>query len=156
NTRPICTASGCAQCVTKNDCSGGEFTICDAGTCAIGPGCGNGRIDPGEDCERGVSGWNVTNCSTACKRTVYQNCRAQGSGDCTQGDLCFAAFYCIPVNAMCGRFGNACPQAGPYTVQCYGATADNAGICSIACSVDDDCPQDMYCETDSIPPQCFG
>ena len=156
NTSPFCTASGCVQCRTKDDCNPGPFVICDAGTCGIGPGCGNGRIDFGEDCERGLPGWNVTNCSTTCKRTEYQNCRANGSGDCNAGDICLAAFYCIPDPGQCGRFGNGCPTVGTYDVQCWGATADNGGICSIRCSNDSQCPADMYCVTDSDPPQCFG
>jgi hypothetical protein len=146
---PFCSGGRCVECRGAADC-GGMFAVCEAGSCEIGPGCGNGRIDPDEECERGVSPgpgqgtWDVTNCDTMCRRTVYQNCttaaRQQLCMDFNANCLITVVVgqFCSP-DVLCGF----CPAAPGYQVNCgpdYGLVG-----CHLACEDDGDCPADLYC-----------
>jgi hypothetical protein len=151
---PFCSGGRCVECRGASDCNA-MFAVCEAGSCEIGPGCGNGRIDPDEECERGVSPgpgmgtWDVTNCDTTCHRTVYQNCTTAArqmlcmdtDAACLIGRV--VGQFCSPNVLSCITDGALCPRAPGYEVNC-GPEYALVG-CHLACQDDSDCPADLYC-----------
>jgi len=156
--KPFCSQGTCVRCRGNADCDTRNFQICDKGQCVLGPGCGNGRVDPGEDCEvfvaraPGQQRWDQGNCDAkTCKRKLYQNCFAD-STICGNTGLCAGNMnYCLPPTLPCGDTAwNGCPSAPGFGVTCGDGVRnpDLKGICHLVCAKDADCPSDMYCMTD--------
>lgn len=62
-------------------------------SCTALPVCGNGRVETGEECERGALFTDPWKCNTQCKRTtVYNSCLAHANGEansaCSSGEVC--------------------------------------------------------------------
>jgi hypothetical protein len=53
-----CSAGTCVECLGNADCDGAAHEICEAGTCKVGPYCGDGIRQTGETCDG--------NCPTKC------------------------------------------------------------------------------------------
>jgi hypothetical protein len=52
----VCRAGSCfAGCIEDGDCTAANET-CVNGRCTVEPGCGNGQLDSGEQCETGMLG----------------------------------------------------------------------------------------------------
>ena len=158
------TVSGCEAVVNTVECtdvgacqiivavSDDGFTSCDgflpdgnnndaarktiAVDCTIAQGCGNGQIDPGEDCDPPDGIFCDDNCQ------AIDNCSPD---PCDQSDVCSPEVCTAdPVDnsAVCtpdpgSAAGNACsPPAG--------GTCDGAGSC-VACTQNSDCDDNNAC-----------
>jgi len=93
------SCNGNEVCTVENVCQAGtpasEGTPCTSldvadGVCATGasgiacapPGCGNGVVDDGEDCDDGRNGDDEDGCTDVCQYTC------DADGDCEDGDVC--------------------------------------------------------------------
>ena len=148
--KPYCTtAFTCVECTAPSHCNP-TTEKCRNGSCIVR--CGDGVIDPDEDCERGIAGWTVNNCDFAtCKRTVYENCRSD-STKCSQQVLCAASFTCFEQSDS--NCVTSCPSMPGYTVGCA------SGLCYIDCT-SGRCPGDTHCTRDvaigsATVNMCFG
>jgi Cys-rich repeat protein len=150
---PHCTsAHTCVQCIENSHCGLGEK--CNNGSCIAA--CGDGVLDPGEDCERGYLNSSASNCDLAtCKRLNYRNCR-DAAVTCPMGTACLAAFYCLPISDM--NCVTSCPEVPGMVTGC------RMGICFLDCSAaaGGKCPSDMNCTmasadgTSNVVEMCFG
>ncbi|HET8935291.1 MAG TPA: hypothetical protein VFN67_17705 [Polyangiales bacterium] len=152
-SKPHCTsAHKCERCTVDDHCAFDEK--CVNADCI--KKCGDGVLDPGEDCERGYLNSSASNCDFAtCKRTNYINCR-DTAVMCPMGTFCIAAFYCLPTSDM--NCVTSCPEVPGMRTGC------RQGICFLDCSAAEGgkCPSDMHCEhasadgTSELVDMCFG
>jgi hypothetical protein len=150
---PHCnSAHKCVACTSNSHCNP-VSEKCALGVCKLK--CGDGVIDEGEDCERGLQGWDSNNCNfSTCKRNVYESCY-QHSEVCDMQAYCLAGYYCIALSD--NNCVTSCPQMPGYTSRCASA------ICYLACdaATNTGCPADMHCVTGSPDSKvtvdmCFG
>ena len=152
---PHCnSAHKCVQCTSNSHCNP-VSEKCVLGECK--PKCGDGIIDEQEDCERGLQGWNDTNCNfSTCRRTVYQSCYNQGQVCSTPG-TCLAGWFCVAISDS--NCVTSCPKMPGFTSRC------SSGICYLACgsTASTGCPWDMVCQRNVADPggsgtvdMCFG
>lgn len=123
---PTPTSTPEGGCVTQT-CPDGQSFDSTPGVCACQPNCGNGRLDPGEQCDAGGSGG--AGCKPGCK--CDKNCRL----DCESG----ACRTLLVID--CG------PQDDQGNVKCtrtttWGPNADYTGgrVDDVNCSDDYCCP----------------
>ncbi len=79
----------------------------DPGTCFV-PGCGNGTIDPGEDCDQGALNGDPSSCCTAACGFVTAGASCADGDFCTQPDTCDG-------NGTCSGPVVDCDDANPCT-----------------------------------------
>jgi hypothetical protein len=147
---PHCTtAFTCVECTLNSHCNP-TTEKCKNGSCIIR--CGDGTIDPDEDCEQGIPGWTSSNCNfTTCKRTVYENCRGD-STRCAHQGLCSAAFSCLETSDS--NCVTSCPSLPGFVIGC------SSGLCYIDCATSP-CPFDTNCKrgvsvASKTVDMCFG
>lgn len=88
----VCRAGSCfAGCIEDGDCTSPDET-CVNSRCMVEPGCGNDRVDPGEQCEStmlnetcrslGYDGGNLTcrNCTYDTRQCFNDDPPAGGTG----------------------------------------------------------------------------
>jgi Sushi repeat (SCR repeat) len=106
-------------------------------------GCGDGVVDPGEDCEPNAS--NAWTCDEKCKkRSTYLWCSTnvwvgpdlQGK-ECPPGHTCFFGQCVLQGCTMTSE----CPTAPTGKQLCHG------NDCAAICDQDSDCPAGMFCST---------
>lgn len=154
---------------TDNNCNGQtdegsicpERQTCQAGRCT--PTCGNGKIDPGEDCESGIAGWDSVMCDrSTCLQRIYQTVCTSDS-DCFLGK-CGGGIttrrYCIPAYP-CGNGPNGLPDASECPdLPGFAETCIAPNACFVACTRDRDCPSGLICmpnaQDPSWPGYCVG
>lgn len=148
--KPHCTSAyTCVECTLNAHCNP-TTEKCRNGSCI--QRCGDGVVDPDEDCEQGIAGWTVNNCNfQTCKRTVYENCRGD-STRCSQQVLCTAAFTCMEQSD--NNCVTSCPDMPGYVIGC------SSGLCYINCA-SGPCPGDTHCTRDvavgsASVDMCFG
>ncbi len=121
----VCDGNGkCVQCTATADCTT-RFDVCENNMCVPGPGCGNGRLDPGEHCETAGPDAYERGCDPrTCKVThdVYAVCAPNASSpqiECQynkeQGWFCGAGGLCTHVctTTIPGQCGSGtCVVAG--------------------------------------------
>jgi hypothetical protein len=140
--KPYCDATQqvCVGCRSDADCSNLKFGQCSSGgTCVIGPGCGNGRLDPGEPCDINAAGpnstvkWTATTCDSACSPLIYILA--------TQGDGCQApkTRELAACTVSCTKDADCPALAGYPAGVCITDPGSGASSCSIPCTVDTDC-----------------
>jgi len=102
----------------------------------VAPTCGNGRLDPGEQCDDGNT-FNGDGCSAACTIETCFTCVGQPSicspsaagtpcddgNACTVGETCDGAGVCggftsCRVNSTCNVCGQICTQPQPGVCKC--------------------------------------
>jgi hypothetical protein len=150
---PHCTsAHSCVRCTADSHCGLSEKCV----NAACVPKCGDGVLDPGEDCERGYLNSSASNCNfTTCKRLNYMNCH-DSSVQCPPSTGCLAAFYCLPVSDK--NCVTSCPEVPGMKTGC------RTGICYLDCTAaaGGKCPSDMHCVSASpdsssfVTDMCFG
>jgi exo-beta-1,3-glucanase (GH17 family) len=104
--------------------------------CTVAQGCGNGQLDPGEDCDPPDGIFCDDNCQ------AIDNCSPD---PCDQSDVCSPEVCTADPNdnsAICtpdpgSAAGNACSPPS-------GGTCDGQGNC-VACTVDSDCEDNNAC-----------
>ena len=103
--------------------------------CTVAQGCGNGQIDPGEDCDPPDGVFCDDNCQ------AIDNCSPD---PCNQGNVCSPEVCSADANnqPICtpdpgSAAGNACSPPS-------GGTCDGQGNC-VACTVDSDCEDNNAC-----------
>ena len=104
--------------------------------CTVAQGCGNGQIDPGEDCDPPDGIFCDDNCQ------AIDNC---SPNPCNQSNVCSPEVCTADPNdnsAICtpdpgSAAGNACSPPS-------GGTCDGQGNC-VACTVDSDCDDNNAC-----------
>lgn len=141
----VCSKGTCISgCIDDTDCKGGK--TCSARGDCVNP-CGNGRVDPGEDCD---SSAGSAACDTNCKKiaaqsTIYGACTTIGSdtSECSNGgclNLSTNAHICVPhVTCNSTNTGAACTYPDGRQGQC------NLTVCFLVCNRDDDCPAQSTC-----------
>ena len=118
----------------------------DGGT--TGPLCGNGRLDPGEQCDTGPqnSDERADACRTDCRRARCGDGTIDGSERCDDGDTIDnndCSNSCIPVLlSLCQPCANdaACGRSSDRCVSLAGGQ-----FCGVACTDDTACPGDYRC-----------
>ena len=84
----VCDGSGrCVACLQNDDCPG-EFGMCKNNRCEVAPGCGNTKVDPGEDCDSSAPGWDTSTCDSRCRALVYTTCSVAGAACGPPGWFC--------------------------------------------------------------------
>jgi hypothetical protein len=152
---PHCnSAHKCVGCTSDSHCNP-VSEKCALGVCKAK--CGDGIIDQGEDCERGLQGWSSDNCNfSTCRRTVYQSCYGH-SEVCAMQAYCLAGWFCIGVSDS--NCVTSCPSMPGFTSRC------SRGICYLVCgaTASTGCPWDMTCTANVSDPggagtvdMCFG
>jgi hypothetical protein len=150
----VCTAAGrCVECTQKAHCTEGYAIICDTGTnscvqcistadCDTGKvcengaciaGCGNGRLDSGEECDPKAPGMDTFRCSPDCKsRRILTSCRTEG--DCDPNSMCRTCStgpcvpgICVPRSEKLD--GSDCPVLDGYQF----VNASLVPVCVVAC-----------------------
>jgi hypothetical protein len=123
----VCNGDGaCVQCVSDSDCLG-EFDVCQANRCVTGPGCGNGQLDSGEQCDPELTGWDGSSCDPqTCRTLVYGACNFDSQGPCAPGWFCGPHEGCTKnctstsdcafpgFRGVCLRFENTDPNAADF------------------------------------------
>ncbi len=142
----------------RRTCSNGQWGECTGGlrcesdeTCTDGrciSNCNNGNLDPGEQCDPGMTGWSATCNSSDCTRRIYQACSAPG-GPCGEGGVCGqynqyqsggGSVQLAPIcTKMCGTESD-CPRVGDYENRC------TFEACAILCD-NGRCPPGMRCDS---------
>lgn len=142
----VCDRSGeCVACVEDSDCPD-EFDQCTGNRCVPGPGCGNGKLDPGENCETsGANAYDSGTCDSNCKLTnaAYAACATdinRPNPNCpvngAQGWACGAGGLCsrtCTTNAEC--------QTGSGAGKCL--QIQGTGYCVRPCA---SCPNGSSCQ----------
>ncbi|MCA9674653.1 MAG: hypothetical protein H6709_16670 [Kofleriaceae bacterium] len=116
---------------------GADATVADAAIDATAAECGNGTVEPGEDCDLGAAnnGAIGTCCTNLCAfAPVTVECRAAATG-CDVAESCTGASAECPADAIAAD-GFACVDGGGSTCcggQCsFTATAGTCDACAIA------------------------
>ena len=99
------------------DCGGGDY--CESGSC-IAPNCGDGIVEPGEDCDFGSANGPGSGCETTC----HFSCMKSPQDSCQKSDLCAGTSSCNTV-VVGGKTGQACSAA----TQAAKCTACTNGFC---------------------------
>lgn len=156
-----CTPGAIGCSCTDGACTRG--LTCRAGTC-ISPTCGNGQVDPGEDCDQGASNTNdvdlcSVNCVSCSKRPGFLACgeACLAGAECCPGDPCGPAALCstnvLLMQSLCASDGK-CPTAKPAPCDSYLTCADSAS-CRTTCSSDGECTGERRCQNGTcITPSC--
>ncbi len=97
----------------------GSGKTCKAGACAA-PTCGNGTIDPGEDCDFGAGNGAGTGCETSCKFSCTKS-----PDSCSDGNACNGVETCQTVTVS-GKTGQKCSSGTPLAA-C--AACGSGGVC---------------------------
>jgi len=113
--------------------------------CTVAQGCGNGQVDPGEDCDPPDGVFCDDNCQ------AIDPCSPD---PCSQSDVCSPEVCSADANnqAVCtpdpgSAAGNACSPPS-------GGTCDGQGNC-VACTVDSDCEDNNDCTDNAcVSGQC--
>lgn len=140
NCRPLdpCQGQGtcnddshlCARGTPLVDGTGCPGGVCKAGICAPS-GCGNGVVDPGEECDFGAHNGPGTGCETNCKLS----CTASPDS-CPQGDPCSGGATCHSV-VVAGETGQKCLAGTPLgdNTPCEtGGKVCRSGVCVVLSS----------------------
>jgi penicillin amidase len=101
--------------------------------------CGNGVVDPGEECDDG-NAVNSDGCDDACRIVPVITCLAPsvsaGAQSCTADVACAAIATCVDPRG--GAVTTSCAPSGPYalgntdvTVQCGGTPTSSVAVCSV-------------------------
>ncbi len=160
-TRTTTTNTTTTNTVTTNT------TTSNTTTTTVGTLCGNGRLDPGEQCDDGNQ-LNNDCCTTAC---VAQRrgtpCGSGASSECDAPDSCDSSGHClenhVPTNTPCGDDGNVCTADVCDGAGSCGHPPGNAGaqcraIGSLGpCDAGDTCDgQNVDCPLTGIKGGCFA
>jgi hypothetical protein len=133
---PICNSGSCVECTSNSHCDASNHEICQDRRCVIGPYCGDGKVDSGEECDWKAPGWDPFICNDRClQRKFYNSCGS--SRDCTPGYTC-AESYCTN---EC-QSDSACPAPPIVT----GLSTYCADTCQLrGCRANTDCPPGLIC-----------
>jgi cysteine-rich repeat protein len=158
---PCCGVS--ADPLTNASCSATDESSTYPGGFWAGAACGNGIIDPGEQCDGGVTnGTFGFCCSASCQfATSATTCR-HSTGPCDPAETCSGTSTACPADALAGASTVCRPAAGVCDAAetCSGTSAGcpgdakssavcrpAAGSCDLAESCDgasNDCPADAF------------
>lgn len=135
-----CTNACLFPCVPGTVCPDGQ--VCPAnGVCPSS--CGNGVVDPGEQCDLGLfNGLSNSGCSATCT-----------GGPCTPGSICPNGAQCPP-NGVCPNLcGNGTLDPGE---QCDDANQIDTDACTNSCFLrcvpDAICPDGSVCPANGVCP----
>jgi len=128
-TTRICepgTAAGAVSCMV----SAGVPGTCKEGVCA-GAGCGNGKVDVGEDCDDKTAG-----CTKDCKFVCKVNADCDNKNACDGAETCEVASHtCKPGTAVVCKANNCTGMCDPGTGMCDYPDADKDGSrCNLDCN----------------------
>jgi len=132
-TVPHCARTVTHPCTADAQCPGGE--TCVAGCAA----CGNGFVDPGEECDEGAGNRDAPNhCRPDCTlprcgdaTLDFPHCAGDPDTACTTAEDCPAGAACEP--------GEACDLG---TATCIGGSNGGAPCCAESNCPGGDCPGD--------------
>ena len=97
-------------------------------------GCGNGRVEMGEECDAGAPNWTDATCKQ-CVSAAYNYC--ESDIDCHNGDRCIADRICAP--QLTCAVNEDCPPPGNKPTVCV------AGICRVLCNGSAECFANQAC-----------
>ncbi len=145
------TAAACCTAFCQFTAPGAACTgaVCNAGGTCVAPVCGNGAVEPGEQCDEGAGNGAITSCcSAACQfKTAATSCEdgmfcngvdtCDGAGHCNghSGDPCTGSGECTDTcNQLGGGSGNCLSPAGTACLDdgnlCTRDACDGAGSCA--------------------------
>jgi hypothetical protein len=122
------TLAGAVSCLTPAGTQG----ECKMGTC-VRPGCGNGTIDPGEDCDDKVV---TAGCTNECKFTCTRNEDCDNKNACDGVETCdIPTHSCKPGTAVVCNANGCTGMCDPGAGTCTYADADKDGSrCNLDCN----------------------
>src|SRR5437016_10897922 len=126
-TLPHCALTVTQPCTTNAECPGGE-------TCAAGcAACGNGFLDPGEECDEGAGNRNAPNhCRPDCilprcgdATLDFSHCAGDPDAACTTAANCSAGAACVP--------GEACDLGVATCIRSEEHTSELQSLTNLVC-----------------------
>lgn len=108
--------------------------VCHQATC-VSPGCGNGAMDAGEECDDG-NGVDTDGCTTSCKFTCSQDADCDNGNACDGAETCQVATHTCKAGTAVVCNANGCMgTCDPGTGMCAYPDADKDGSsCDLDCS----------------------
>ena len=147
----VCDGTGkCVACLDASDCKNPD-PVCESNRCMTKPHCGNGKLDPGENCEISDPLWANDTMST-CDRaqcyltdSIYHQCASIGAA-CWTGSV----WFCGPTQVCSVACINddQCKTTTHSNARCLQINAsptDPTRTCAIPCSSDSGCPNGLTC-----------
>jgi len=128
--------------------SGDGSQTADSATTAAICSCGDGKVDPDEECDPRAAGWSQA-CDERCQRTVYEAC--EHTEECPGLNSLCAAYTNAP-GLFCADYCEndaACPLLPGYGAVC------NFAWCALRCA-DGACPNGMSCLRDQAVIDTMG
>ena len=140
-TPDSCCGVTCSFTPRGTGCAGGT---CDGAGVCVPPRCGDGMVDPGEQCDAGAGNGTPATCCTA-------GCQFKPPATACTGGTCNAAGGCVPRGpATCGNGvvedGEQCDDGNTTSGDCCSATCGIEGASQVCRHSTNPCVKDDHCD----------
>src|SRR5262249_28449759 len=146
-TADSCCSATCSPKTAGIACSRGR---CDGLGVCVPPRCGDGALDPGEQCDAAADNGTLSSCCTA-------GCQFKPPATACTGGTCNAAGTCVPRGpSTCGNGvvedGEQCDDGNTVSGDCCSASCRIEGASQVCRHSTNPCVKDDHC--DGNAPKC--